>query len=117
MRELLERWGTELSEDEAVAHFDFCRLDRGAGYLLVTSARVAFFAGRGGSRMIDWPRDGVSAVEERGRLLGRRLRVSGPGREVTLGRLRFAARLRRGGRGPALESVELGWPRAVESTT
>ena len=50
----------------------------------MTSARVAFYAGRGDDRLIDWPRGQVHANEQRRRFGGRRLGLSGPAGHVTL---------------------------------
>lgn len=80
--DLLADWGSELAVGEQVTHFGYCRLDSRDGFLLVTGARVAFFAGRGEERLLEWPRDSVRA-EEAGR---RTLRLTGPGRELTLSR-------------------------------
>ena len=84
MRELLEGWGTELATDEEVVHFGYCSLDQRTGYLLITDARVAFYAGRGEERVIEWPRAQTRASDLPRRLGVRRMRLSGPGGEVTL---------------------------------
>jgi hypothetical protein len=88
--ELLSQWGTPLAADESVVYFGHCWCDRRLGFLLVTNARVAFYAGRGDRRLLDWPRGEVSAFTQRRRLDGNQLRLSGPGGEVTLSR--FASR-------------------------
>jgi len=86
LRELLEGWGTELAPEEGVGYFGYCRLDGRVGYLLVTTQRVAFFAGRGQERVIDWPRAGISATSQPRRLHGTQLRLQRPGgAAVTLG--------------------------------
>src|SRR5579863_808082 len=77
--ELLSRWGTELAPEETVGYFGHCRLDTRAGYLLITTDRVAFFAGRGQERIIDWPRTAVSATLKRRTLRGAQLRFEAPG--------------------------------------
>jgi len=77
--ELLSRWGTELSPEETVGYFGHCRLDERAGYLLITTDRVAFFAGRGQERIVDWPRAAVSATLERRALRGAQLKFEAPG--------------------------------------
>ena len=79
LRELLARWGTELRPQEAVSYFGHCCLDGNAGYLLITTDRLAFFAGRGQDRVIDWPRTAVQATQRRHRLLGTELAIEGPG--------------------------------------
>jgi len=84
--DLLAEWGSGLAAGEQVAHFGYCRLDSEFGFLLITSARVAFFAGRGERRLIEWPRDQVRV--EAGR---RSLRLTGPDREVALTRLESRA--------------------------
>ena len=86
MPELLSGWGTELEADERVDHVSTCQLDGRAGFLLVTSARVAFYAGRGHDRVIEWPRGEVHAFVPPRRLPGRRLCLSGPDGDVTLSR-------------------------------
>jgi hypothetical protein len=81
--DLLMQWGSELAPGEQVSYFGYCRADSRYGFLLITSARVAFFAGRGEDRLIEWPRELVRASKD-----GRRaLRLTGPDREVTLTRL------------------------------
>jgi hypothetical protein len=77
--ELLSRWGTELAPEETVGYFGHCRFDTRAGYLLITTDRVAFFAGRGQERVIDWPRAAVSATLKRRTLRGAQLRLEAPG--------------------------------------
>jgi hypothetical protein len=83
--ELLAGWGAELATDEVIGYFGYCKLDASHGFLLVTSARVAFFAGRGGNRVIDWP---LAAVDVRaaGGWRGRGLALTGPDRTVALHR-------------------------------
>ena len=76
--ELLSRWGTELAPEETVGYFGHCRLEERAGYLLITTDRVAFFAGRGRNGCIDWPRAAVSATLKRRTLRGAQLRFEVP---------------------------------------
>jgi hypothetical protein len=81
--DLLLEWGSELAPGEQVTYFGYCRAESRFGFLLITSARVAFFAGRGEDRLIEWPRTDVRASKA-----GRRgLRLTGPEREVTVTRL------------------------------
>jgi hypothetical protein len=81
--DLLMEWGTELAPGEQVSYFGYCRVESNYGFLLITSTRVGFFAGRGENRLIEWPREQVRARKE-----GRRaLRLIGPDREVVLTRL------------------------------
>jgi len=81
--DLLLEWGSELAPGEQVTYFGYCRAESRFGFLLITTARVAFFAGRGEDRVIEWPREGVRASKA-----GRRgLRLAGPDREVMLTRL------------------------------
>jgi hypothetical protein len=81
--QLLMEWGSELAPGEQVNYFGYCRADSRYGFLLITSARVAFFAGRGDDRLIEWPREQVRARKD-----GRRaLRLAGPDREVAVTRL------------------------------
>ena len=61
-------------------------LDRAYGFLLITSARVAFFAGRGGTRMLEWQLEELGEIVPVGSWHGRRLRLRGPDRTVTLAR-------------------------------
>jgi hypothetical protein len=84
--ELLAGWGSQLRDDETVGYFGYCKLDSSFGFLLVTNERVAFFAGRGANRMLDWPLAAVRDVEPRGGWGGRRLQLAGPDRTVTLRR-------------------------------
>jgi Uncharacterised protein family UPF0547 len=97
--EILEDWGYELAQAETVSYFGYCKLDRAYGFLLITSVRLAFFAGRGGARMLEWQLEELREIESAGGWNGGRLRLSGPDRTVTLqrfesrGALAGAARL------------------------
>jgi len=86
LTEILESWGYELAPAETVSYFGYCKLDRAYGFLLITSARVAFFAGRGGTRMLEWRLEELREIASVGSWHGRRLRLSGPDRIVTLAR-------------------------------
>jgi hypothetical protein len=85
--EILENWGLELDLEETVAHFGYCKLDRAHGFLLITTARLAFFAGRSGDRLLDWPLSEIRAVERATGWNGGRLLVTGADRSVLLRRL------------------------------
>jgi len=87
LTEILENWGLELDLEETVAHFGYCTLDRAHGFLLITTARLAFFAGRSGDRLLDWPLSEIRAVERESGWTGGRLLVTGADRSVLLGRL------------------------------
>jgi hypothetical protein len=94
--DLLPAWGVELAAGEDVAFFGPCRLDSDHGYLLLTSARLAFLvpapvsvraflaAPRQLRTLLDWPLARVSNVEVDARRARLRLQVSGPDRSVTL---------------------------------
>jgi hypothetical protein len=85
--EVLENWGLELDLEETVTHFGYCKLDRAHGFLLITTARLAFFAGRSGDRLLDWPLSEIRAVERATGWYGGRLLVTGADRSVLLRRL------------------------------
>jgi hypothetical protein len=84
LSDVLAGWGTELEAGETVGYFGCCQLDGRTGFLLVTNVRIAFYAGRGGDVLIEWPRGEVRVLERRRPLGGRRLSLRGPGQEVTL---------------------------------
>jgi hypothetical protein len=84
--ELLAGWGSQLREDETVGYFGYCKLDSSYGFLLITSERIAFFAGRGATRMLEWALADVHAVEARSGWGRHGLQLAGPGRSVTLRR-------------------------------
>jgi hypothetical protein len=92
LRELLAHWGTELASGESVSFFGHCLLDRRAGYLLITTARVAFYAGHGQDRVIDWPREAVKATPRRRLLHGGELTLGAPDRGAPLTLSGFASR-------------------------
>jgi hypothetical protein len=84
--ELLAGWGSQLRVDETVGYFGYCKLDSSYGFLLVTTERVAFFAGSGARRMLDWALADVRDVAPRGSWGRRALHLAGPDRTVTLAR-------------------------------
>jgi hypothetical protein len=91
--DLLVEWGLELEEGEAIEFFGCCRLERAYGFLLLTSGRIAFFAGRHADRLLDWPLAEVALAGTSGPRWGRRLRLAGPDRAVTLRRFDSPAAL------------------------
>ncbi len=84
--ELVREWGMDLAAGETVAFFGFCGLEGRDGYLLVSSVRVAFFAGRRSERVLEWPVAALRDVALDGGWRRRGLRMSGPGGSVTLRR-------------------------------
>jgi len=91
--ELLAGWGSELRPGETVEHFGYCQLDARFGFLLITSERVSFFAGRGGERVLEWPAAQVRTQAGRARSGRRWLRLVGPEGTVTLRRFGTRAAL------------------------
>jgi hypothetical protein len=82
--DLLLDWGTELAGDEQVVFFGLCALESDGGFLLVTNRRVAFFAQRGSSKLLEWPLEEVRKVEVAGRRRRASLSLSGGLGSVTL---------------------------------
>jgi len=91
---LLAEWGSALAQGEDVAFFAYCRLGADDGYLLVTTARIAFFGSRGAARLLDWTLAELRGVEQIGRpWRGRGIELRGPDRRVSL--RRFGSRRQR----------------------
>jgi Uncharacterised protein family UPF0547 len=86
--DLLAGWGSQLRDGETVGYFGYCKLESRVessyGFLLITSERLAFFAGGGAKRVLEWPLAEVGDVEPCGRRGGRGLQLAGPDGTVTL---------------------------------
>jgi hypothetical protein len=91
--EILAGWGVELRDGETTDYFGYCQLDAAYGFLLITSQRLAFFAGRRNDLQLEWGLGDVRAVERAGRWGDRRLRVTGPERTVVMRRFESAQAL------------------------
>jgi hypothetical protein len=79
--EFLAKWGLELDDGEAVEFFVLAEVDGRLGYLVITAARLAFFAQEGRSqhvKLFEERLSHVSGARVRGRL-GGRVELSGPG--------------------------------------
>lgn len=80
--EMLAEWGMSLEEGEETQFFRLAEVDERAGYLLVTSRRLVFFAQRSRTeheKAFEHRLDELSEARLEGSRLRRRIEVSGPG--------------------------------------
>jgi hypothetical protein len=82
LADVLADWGVRLAAEDEVRFFRLAEVDGEPGYLLVTEAKLAFFAQRGRrsyDKLFEVPVAGISEIESSGRGRGRRLALTGPG--------------------------------------
>jgi hypothetical protein len=82
--DILADWGVALATGEEAEFFRLVEIDGQPGFLLVTSARLVFFARSGRTRhskLFEYPLAGVAHTYAGGALRGRRLQLRGSGWE------------------------------------